>query len=134
MLQDHAAKLLSVSMGGALGTAARYLATIAFARWLGPSFPYGTLFVNVVGSFVLSFVMQLIVSGTAVSPNLQLALTVGFTGGFTTYSAFNHQLQELFEAGAWAKGAIYVLLTLVASFVAGLMGLALARAWIGEGG
>lgn len=112
-----------ICIGGALGTGARYLVGHWAANVLGTGFPYGTLTVNVVGSFLISVVMYLSIDAGAISVPVRMFLTTGFMGGFTTYSSFNYETLKLVQAGAWRLGATNVLLTLLACAVAGLLGL-----------
>lgn len=122
-------RLLAVALGGALGSALRYLVSAWALRLFGAAFPVGTLVVNVVGSFLLALLVPLAADGAGLSPALRLALTTGFCGGFTTYSTFNLEALTLFEKGSWGMATMYVALTLVACFGAGVLGLWLGRAW-----
>ena len=94
-------RLLWISLAGAAGTAARYLITIAFAQRFGSTLPYGTLVVNLTGCFAIA---ALVPTGAALgwSPTVRTALTVGFLGGFTTYSSFNYETMRLWESDATA--------------------------------
>lgn len=112
-----------ICIGGALGTGARYLVGIWAAKALGTGFPYGTLTVNVVGSFLISIVMYLSIDAGAIPLPVRLFLTTGFMGGFTTYSSFNYETIKLFQSGAWGLGATNVLITLLACATSGLLGL-----------
>jgi CrcB protein len=95
------------------------------AEKLGPGFPYGTLTVNLVGCFLIAIVMQLAaVQGW--SPAMRATIAVGFLGGFTTYSSFNFEVIALMQTAPATAGA-YLLLTLVGGFVAGWLGLFVAR-------
>src|SRR5712692_6467592 len=124
------ARFLWVCVGGAVGTGARYAISGWAAKRLGSDFPYGTLLVNVVGSFVIALVMQLSLS--VVSPSLRVVLAVGVMGGFTTYSAFNYETLGYLQSGAWLMGSINVLAMVIACLVAGLAGLASARLLVGS--
>lgn len=126
------ARLLWVCVGGAVGTGARYAISGWAARRFGSEFPYGTLLVNVVGSFVIAVVMQLSLTAGVVSPGLRVFLTVGVLGGFTTYSAFNNETLGYLQSGAWLMGSINVLAMVIACLVAGLAGLASARLLVGS--
>lgn len=123
-------KLLLVCSGGALGTAARYLVNMGAARFIGAGFPYGTWTVNVLGCFLLGFLAQTFTPSDAASANLRLFLTTGFTGGFTTYSAFNQEALDFARDGAWAKCALYVVATLLLCALSGILGFTVARAVI----
>lgn len=83
--------LLLVTVAGGIGSAARYLVSMGMLRLVGPGFPYGTLTVNVVGSFLIALLIQVSLASEQISPVMRLTLTTGFLGGFTTYSAFNFE-------------------------------------------
>ena len=93
--------LMMVGIGGALGSMARYVCSLALARWLGETFPWGTLFVNATGSFVIGFFFALTAVGgrLLVSPDWRLFVTVGFCGGFTTFSSLSLQTLTLLRDG-----------------------------------
>jgi CrcB protein len=116
---------LIVFLAGGLGCVSRY----AIGMWIGPRpFPFGTLTVNVVGSLLIAFVFEIAkLRAGAFSTNVQLALTTGFMGGFTTYSSFNYETTNLATQGRWGYAALNVGVTLVACVLAGLAGLWLAR-------
>ena len=84
-------RFLWICVGGAAGTGARYLLSGWALATLGASFPWGTLAVNVLGSFLLGLLMQVGITTSLLSPTLRLALTTGVMGGFTTYSTFNYE-------------------------------------------
>lgn len=120
-------KLLLVCAGGALGSGARYLVgTWSAARW-GSDFPWGTLAVNVAGSFLLGLVMVLGLEAGTISPETRLFLAAGVMGGFTTYSSFNHETISLAARGQWELATVYVVGTLIAAWGAGLLGILLGR-------
>ena len=102
--------LLLVSLGGALGSAGRYLVGLLTLRWLGPDFPFGTLLVNVAGSYAIGVVHELGARG-GVSPAARLFLATGILGGFTTYSAFSLDTVRLATEGVWPRAALYVVAT-----------------------
>jgi CrcB protein len=124
-------RVLLIALAGALGTLTRYGVGVWAGRALGTSFPYGTFLVNVAGCFLIALVSQIALSTTLISPTLRLTLTTGFMGGLTTYSSFNYETTTLLRERAWAEGLANVGLTLVACFVAGLLGLALGRRLVG---
>ena len=125
------ARLLWISLGGALGTAARYLVSVWLLRALGPAFPYGTLAVNVIGSFLLGAIMQAGLDTTLLSPTTRAVLGTGVMGGFTTYSTFNYETLQYLQEGAWAMAGLNVAATLLVCLAAGALGVALARAVLG---
>jgi CrcB protein len=120
-------RFLAVCGAGAVGCGLRYLVGLGAAAKLPASFPFGTLIVNLVGSFVIALVMEIAIRNVDFSPTLRLALTTGLIGGLTTYSSFNYESSQLLLDGQVARGIANVLLTLVGCFLAGLVGLALAR-------
>jgi CrcB protein len=121
-------KLLLVCAGGALGSGARYLVGTWAGQALGPGFPWGTLAVNLVGSFLIGAVMVLGLETGAISTEMRIFLAVGVLGGFTTYSSFNHETLALAQRGQWGLAAAYVGVTVLGGWVAGFAGLLLARA------
>jgi CrcB protein len=125
-------RVLLIALAGALGTLSRYGVGVWAGRTLGAGFPYGTFIVNVTGCFLIALVSQIAISTTLVSPTLRLTLTTGFMGGLTTYSSFNYETTLLLRERGWAAGLTNVGLTLVACFVAGMLGLFAARRLAGE--
>lgn len=125
------ARLFWVCLAGGVGTGLRYLVGLAAGRTLGTTFPWGTLIVNVGGCFLMSFVAY---AGAkmVISPNLRLTLATGFMGGLTTYSAFNWETLDLLGNRAVGVGLLNMGVTLVGCMVAGVIGLALARAMLGS--
>jgi fluoride exporter len=123
-------RLLLICLGGACGTAARYGVDVAAARWLGVDFPYGTLIVNVLGSFLIGVIQEVALSTSLVSETLRLVLAVGVMGGFTTYSAFSYGTLRLVERDAAGAAAVNVLLTMGLCLGACALGLLLGRALV----
>lgn len=112
--------LVLVCLGGALGSAARYGVALASARWFGTAL-WGTLTVNVLGSFVVAIVIVAASAG-AVSDYVRLGLGVGVLGGFTTYSTFNADALALARDGAPGNALIYIAATVVGCLLAGALG------------
>lgn len=119
-------RLVWIAVFGALGSLARYGVGLAAKAWLGASFPYGTLAVNLVGSFVLALIVTLALSGR-VSEELRLAIGVGFCGAFTTFSTFELEVQQLIAAGRPLEASAYVVSSLALGFGAVLLGQWVAR-------
>jgi CrcB protein len=115
-------RFLFVCLGGAVGTAARYLVGLGTQRAFGTSFPYGTLLVNLIGSFSISLIMVLSLEKGTVSADLRLVLTAGVMGGFTTYSSFNFETLSYLHRGAFGLAFVNVALTLFGCLAAGTLG------------
>ena len=117
--------LFVVGLGGALGAIARYLATDWIRQWLGDAFPWGTMAVNVLGSFALGFVFVWLQS-IAPSTQLRQFVAIGFLGSFTTFSTFSYETVALARAGeAWRAGG-YAMGSMMVGVLAVLAGAALA--------
>ncbi len=114
--------------GGALGSGARYLTYVAAAYWPGTAFPWATLTVNVVGSFAMGILIELILLRYEGSLELRTFLATGILGGFTTFSAFSLDAVRLYEGGEAGAAVIYVLASVVLSILACFAGLAITRA------
>ncbi len=121
-------KLVLVCAGGAIGSGARYLVGLWAGQAWGTGFPWGTLLVNVVGSFLIGVVMVLGLETGAITTDMRIFLAVGILGGFTTYSSFNNETLALAQRGQWGLAAAYVAVTVLGGWVAGVAGLVLARA------
>ena len=119
-------QLFWICAGGAVGTAARYLLTLWANDRFGASFPYGTLAVNLIGCFLISIVVQAAAAGEWPA-TLRLALVTGVLGGFTTYSAFNHETLRLLAQGNNGLALTYVSATLAGGLLSGWLGLTVAR-------
>ena len=119
---------LWVALGGALGSVARYACSTAAARWLGAGFPYGTLFVNVAGSFAIGLLAALVASDgrPLLSLDARAFVLVGMLGGFTTFSSFSFETLELARVGALGAAGANVALSVVACLFAAWVGFAAA--------
>jgi CrcB protein len=128
-------RLLLICLGGAVGTGMRHLAGGVAARWLGPDFPWGTLAVNLVGSFLIGLIQQVGTSTLMLSDTTRLFLTVGIMGGLTTYSSFSYETIKLAESGAWLQASANVLATTTFCLLLCFLGIAAGR-WLlaGRGG
>ena len=119
-------RLLWICLAGAAGTAARYLIGLWSVGRFGPTFPYGTLIVNLTGCFLIALVMD-VAAARSWPETTRLAVTVGFLGGFTTYSSFNQETIAMLASGATGAAAVNVAITLAGGLAAGLAGAAAVR-------
>lgn len=120
--------ILAVAFGGAVGAVGRYLAVTHVSHWLGSGFPYGTLAVNVVGSFIMGALIEIFALAWSPSQALRAFLTVGCLGAFTTFSTFSMETILLVERGETGQAAIYALASVVLSVLGFFAGLQLFRA------
>lgn len=127
-----ALRLFLICVGGAVGTAARYLTALWAARAFGAALPIGTLFVNLIGSFLIAVIMHVSSATDLIAPDLRLMLTTGVMGGFTTYSTFNYETTNAFREGAWMIGFANIAATLLGCLIAGVAGLAVGRWMVGR--
>ena len=113
-----------VALGGALGSVARYASSVTAARWFGAGFPWGTLFVNVAGSFAIGVLAALVaVDGRPLlGADARAFVIVGVLGGFTTFSSFSLETLELARGGALGAAALNVV---------GSLALCLVGVWLG---
>jgi CrcB protein len=123
-------RFLIVCAGSAVGGGSRYLVSLATAALGWTGFPWATLIVNAVGSFLITMVMH-IATVTTMSTNLRLLLTTGFMGGFTTYSTFDYETTNLFQTGSPGTALLNVGVTVVGCFAAGLLGIGAGHLLVG---
>ena len=119
--------VLYAAAGGAIGTVARHLANVGFGRWLGAGFPWSTLFVNVVGGFLMGAVIEALALRFDGSLELRTFIATGILGGFTTFSAFSMDAVLLMQRGETVAAALYIGASVVLSILALLAGLWLTR-------
>lgn len=118
-----------VFLGAGLGGALRHGVNQAALKWLGMSFPYGTMAINILGSGVMGLLVGWLAfkAGEGWTQHVRLLLTTGILGGFTTFSAFSLEAVLLWERGEMALAAFYVLGSVGLSLLALVAGLALIR-------
>lgn len=116
-----------VFLGGGLGAASRHLVSLATLRLFGPSFPVGTLAVNVVGSLAMGLFIGWLARRAGVGEELRLFVATGFLGGFTTFSAFSLDVANLWQRGEVTMAGTYIAASLVLSIIGLFAGLYLAR-------
>ncbi len=118
---------LLIGAGAFLGANLRYWVASAFSTWLGVAFPYGTLFINISGSFLLGFVLTFIGNRLVADPGLRLLMGTGFLGGYTTFSTFSYDTVVLLERGDFLPALTNSAASLLGSLVAAYLGISLAR-------
>ena len=121
---------LYVFLGGGLGAVCRYLATTAIGVRFGMMFPFGTLFVNTLGSFLIALIMGFLLTmakaNNLLSEPLRLLLTVGFLGGFTTFSSFSMETLTLLRSGSIVLAISNIAANVMLGLIAAILGLCLA--------
>lgn len=120
-------QLVYIGLFGALGCLSRYFVSGWAYALVGRGLPWGTLAVNVAGSFLLGLVMEGSLRSTLLSPELRIGVTVGFMGGFTTFSTFSFETLRLLEEGSLLHAGANVLLNVTVCIVCAGLGVALAR-------
>lgn len=121
--------ILLVALGGAIGASLRHLVGVLTLRIFGPGFPWGTLTVNILGSFVMGVIVEVIARRFSASMELRLFLMTGMLGGFTTFSSFSLDTAFLWERGETVVAFGYVVGSVVLSIAALFAGLALVRSF-----
>jgi fluoride exporter len=122
--------ILLVASGGAIGSALRYLVSLASGRLFGAGFPWGTLAVNITGSLAMGLVVGLAASKFQLTNELRLFLATGVLGGYTTFSAFSLDFALLFERKDYGLAGLYLAGSVGLSILALFAGLYLVRAWL----
>jgi CrcB protein len=118
---------LAISLGAVAGANLRYWMSRYAVRLFGPVFPYGTLTINVLGSFVLGFFLVWTTERAVVDPRWRLLIAVGFCGGYTTFSSYAYETMAFFEQGQWMLMTANFVSNNLLACVAIVAGMALAR-------
>jgi len=121
-------QLLIVMIGGALGAGARHLTGKLMLGWLGPTYPWGTLTVNLVGGFLMGLLAGGLARLSAPGENWRLFLGVGILGGYTTFSSFSLDVVSLWERGQAMAAFGYVMISVIGAIAALFVGLMVMRA------
>ena len=119
--------LVYVALGSAIGGVSRYLFGGLIQRLLDTTFPAGTLVINVSGSLLLGAILRYAMDTPTMSPEVRSFLTIGFCGGYTTFSSFSYEAVALMEDGEWTRAGLYVTGSVILSLLGTLLGFALAR-------
>jgi len=121
-------KYVMVGVGGGLGSIFRFWLGSYIGSKMGTRFPYGTLVINVTGSFLIGLVYALLIAKTTWSPNWRYLIPIGFIGGYTTFSSFEYETLRTIQDGQIGLGLLYVGLSMCAGFVAVWGGVVTGRA------
>ena len=116
-----------IAAGSALGGISRYLVGGMVQKILDTTFPAGTLLVNLTGSFLLGLFLRYALETPTLTPELRAFLTVGFCGGYTTFSTFSYETFALLEDGEWARAGAYASLSVLLALGATILGFMAAR-------
>lgn len=119
--------LLAVFLGGGAGSLARHFSVLGATKIFGEAFPYGTLLVNVLGSFIIGVILQTAALKTNIPAATQALLVTGFLGGFTTFSAFSFDVYKLANTGQALQAALYVAASVFLSLLAVFAGAYLVK-------
>jgi fluoride exporter len=117
-----------VGLGGAIGSMLRYGAGLISIKFLGFTFPWGTLLINILGSFLIGIVFAIAGQIQNFPENIKIFMMVGILGGFTTFSAFSLDSLLLLEKGNVGQALIYIIGSVVLSITATFIGLMLVKA------
>ena len=118
---------LAISSAAIVGANLRYLLSRIAARHLGPVFPYGTLFINIVGSFIVGFFIIWTTERVLIDPRWRLLVVIGFCGSFTTFSSFAFETMAYFAQGQWGLMVVNILTNNLLCLGAALAGMSLGR-------
>ena len=119
--------VLVICLGAIVGANARYFISRFAAQVLGPVFPYGTLFINVVGSFIVGFFVVWTSERVLVDPRWRLLVVVGFCGSLTTFSSYAFESMSFFERGQWLLMLTNIFSNNLLCLAGALGGMAMAR-------
>ncbi len=120
-------QILVIMLGGSLGALMRYIVSSSITAKLGSSFPYGTITVNVLGSFIMGFLAMFLVEKMGLDPLIRLGVFVGFLGAFTTFSTFSMDTLNLFEQGESMHALVNILMSVFFSVLAVWLGVLLGK-------
>lgn len=120
-------QIFYIGLFGALGCLSRYFVSGWTYSFSGRVLPYGTLAVNVIGSFLLGLVMEGTLRSTLLSPEVRMGITTGFMGGFTTFSTFSYETVRLLEEGSFFQAGANILLNIVVCLLFAAVGIFAAR-------
>lgn len=121
-------KILNLVIGGTTGTIARYALGGIVHRYFGTEFPYGTMAVNIIGCFIIGFLVSVSESKFFIDPNSKMLLMIGFCGAFTTFSSLILDTNTLIDQGQTITALVNVLLSVIIGFLVFRVGILLGNA------
>jgi len=116
-----------VGIGGALGSILRFWLSSYIGSRMGHRFPYGTLVVNITGSFLIGLILAMLIARTDWSPNWRYLIPIGFIGGYTTFSAFTYETLRTMQDGQFGLALLYVAVSVIVGLAAVWGGLVAGR-------
>lgn len=119
--------ILSIATGGAIGAVGRYLTMASIGHWFGHGFPYGTLVVNIIGSFAFGALIEVLALTWSPSAEVRAFFVVGLLGAFTTFSTFSLDVVTLIERGEFLPAASYIIASMVLTVAALFFGMIIFR-------
>jgi CrcB protein len=120
-------QIISIAIGGALGALCRYGMTMGISSLIGRGFPYGTLVVNILGSFLMGAAYVIMVEEINVNPEWRVGITIGLLGAFTTFSTFSIETLNLLESGDAFKAGLNILLSISFCMLGCWLGMIIGR-------
>ena len=120
-------QILYLAIAGALGAISRFLLSGAAYRLLGSGFPYGTLCVNIIGSFLIGLVMQIGLNTDIIPQSLRTVITVGFLGAFTTFSTFSFETLNYIQDGVWGMALLNIAVNVIVCLLAVFAGIIIGK-------
>jgi CrcB protein len=124
-------QILLIALAGSVGALSRYGLSTLVLHISGDKFAFGTLTVNVLGCFLIGFVMHVAQTTDILSVDIKMAVTVGFLGALTTFSTFSHETYKYIEGTQWLLAGANVALNVILGLIATIIGLAAARLIVG---
>ena len=122
--------IIAIFLGGGCGALSRYLIIDQINKISSNSFPYATILVNVLGAFLIGIIYHLLISKIVINEQLKVFITIGFLGGFTTFSSFNLDFFKLIESGNIFLAIVYALASFLITIVAFYIGYSLTKVLI----
>lgn len=124
-------EVLLIGLAGAIGALSRYGLSLLANRFVSESFPFGTLIVNVLGCFLIGYIMHIGLTTDLIPATWRVAVTVGFLGGLTTFSSFSYETVRFIEDGAWVLAGGNIAANVLLCIPATLLGIGLGRITLG---